>query len=477
MPELTSQLPLRQRRDRPVRARACGLVVALFAFGAGLAAAPAAFAGEVVLWACHGPAGQGLGLLPFSSVASGDGVTSAAVGCAGSVAPSSVDGLSASFSRPDPAGGSVASWQLTVPTGVTLDDVSVRRATTGFGGAQQPTDLQAYSLWTPTSVLDFSSLTDASDVALTGPLSAAATGPQVQIGVSCGDYAAHRCDAPAGGGTVGVSFSSIALTVTDASVPEGAVGGVQSVAAGELNLSVSGSDSGLGLESLSASLDGQTVASSALGGATCANLSAGPGIDLPLNAACPAQVVGVPLTVDLSTVTDGRHLLTVALTDAAGTTATLVNQEIDVINHPAGSTPSVTIKVGTVGDGSTGSGASSTATQNVCEDAALTVRLADRPLRLSHGRLVLKRKKRYHFGGRLTCVTNGHRVGASRNTVVDLSFKVHRHTLDHFGTATDANGRISVDVACASTRTIVFTYTSPTGTVTQASLHVLVRRR
>jgi hypothetical protein len=465
-------------RAAVVRGRTVGLVLGACVFGGAFVAVPQALAGTVVLWACHGPAGQGLGSAPFSSVASGDGLASAGAGCNGSVVPSSDDGLSATFSRPDPAGGSTASWALTVPAGVTLNDVIAQRSTTGFGGAVQPGDPQAYSVWTPAGVLESSTLAAAPDAALTGSLSAPASGTQVELGVSCGLYAGYRCAAPAGGGTVGVDFSSVALNVTDSSVPEGAVGGVQSVAAGSLNLVVDATDSGLGLESLNASLDGETVASAQLGGASCADLSTGSEIDLPLDAACPPEVVGVPLTVNVANVPDGRHQLTVTVTDAAGTTTALVNQEIEVLNHPPSTTPSVTVSVGTIGGsgGSSSSAGSSASTQNACADAQLSVRLSDRPLRVAHGHLVLRRGKRYLYRGRLTCVVNGQRTGAPRNTVVDLSFKLRHHTRNHFGTTTNAKGQIWVVVACASKRTIVFTYTSPTGVVTKTSLRVVTRR-
>jgi hypothetical protein len=228
---------------------------------------------------------------------------------------------------------------------------------------------------------------------------------------------------------------------------------------------------------LRATLDGQTVASAQLGGASCTDLSSGPEVDLPLDADCPAEVVGVPLPVDLSSVPDGRHLLVVSVTDAAGTTASLINQQIEVLNHPASTTPSVTVSVGTLGGEGSGGSGESAATQNPCADAALSIRLADKPLRVVHGRLVLRRGKRYLYRGRLTCVTNGQRTGAPRNTVVDLRFKVRSHGYNHFGTTTNARGRISVVVACKSTRTIVFSYTSPTGVVTQTSLHVVTRKR
>jgi hypothetical protein len=477
-------LAARNRHGARMGSRTVALVIGACTFGGALAIAPTALAGTVVLWACHGPAGQGLGTAPFTSVASHDGVVSD-TGCDDTVDPSSDQGLSASFSRPDPAAGSIALWQLAVPAGTTLNDVSAQRATAGFGGAVQPSDPQAYSLWTSDSLLESSSLADASDTPLSGPLYAPATGAQVQLRVSCAAYAGSGCAAPSGGGTVGVDFSSIALNVTDSSVPQGAVGGVQSVVAGSLNLIVDATDSGLGLYSLNASLDGQTVASAQLGGVSCTDLSTGSVIDLPLDADCPSQVVGVPISVNVANVPDGMHLLRVTVTDAAGTTASLVNQEIEVLNHPAPQIPSVTVSIGTAGSsgstvsaaGTTNSVGVSTSARTACAGAVLSVRLSDKPLGISHGRLVLRRGKRYRYRGRLTCLVNGRRTGAPRNSVVDVGSKVRDRYYKVLRTKTNAKGQISVAMACSSTRTIVFSYTSSSGGVAEASLRVVTRKR
>lgn len=475
----------------PTGVRAAALVISGCTLGGALVVAPSATAATVVLWACHGPAGQALGTAPLTSVASGDGVVND-VGCDGTVDPSSDDGLSASFSRPDPAADSVALWQVLVPAGATLNDVSAERSTTGFGGAPQPSDPQTYSLWTSDGPLESSSLADASDVPLTGAVDVPASGTQVELGVSCSSSNSSRCAAPISGGTVGADFSSIALNVTDASVPEGAVGGVQSVVAGSLNLVADATDSGLGLYSLDASLDGQTVASAQLGGQSCRDLSTGSVVDLPLDADCPSEVAGVPLTADVADVPDGMHLLSVSVTDAAGTTASLVNQEIEVLNHGPSQTPSVTVSVGTAGSGGSattgaaggvaGSGGSTStagvlaSTHDPCAHAALSVRLSSKPLRVAHGQLVLRRGKRYRYRGQLTCLVKKRRTGAPRNIVVEVGYRIRNRYHKDLRTKTKAGGQISVALASASTRTIVFSYAPPTGPVTKARLRVVIRK-
>jgi hypothetical protein len=243
---------------------------------------------------------------------------------------------------------------------------------------------------------------------------------------------------------------------------------------------------------LTASLGGQTVASAQLGGQSCKDLSPGPVVDLPLDADCPPEVVGVPLAVDLADVPDGMHLLTVTVTDAAGTATSLVNQEIEVLNHPASRTPSVTVSVGTAGsdgsstaggpDGGTGSEGSTSAagilaaTRSPCAHAAVSVRLSSRPLRIAHGQLVLRRGRRYRYRGQLTCLVEKRRTAAPRNTVVEVGYRRRNRYHEDLRAKTKAKGRFSVALAYTSTRTIVFSYTSPTGAVTRARLRVVIRK-
>jgi hypothetical protein len=339
----------------------CGVVVVLSSTAALSASALAA--GTATLWACHGPTGQPLGAASVTAATSGDGTAAPyAGGCNGQESALSDGGLQATFSRPDPAGTSGASWRLAVPSGVSLDSLAVQRATTGFGGAQQLGDPQAYTAQTSAGVLETARLDDASDVPLAGQLvSDSASGDHVSLGVSCALDDASRCAAPASGGTVGVDIGSIALTVTDPSPPTGAVGGLQDPASGALSLSIAASDAGLGLSAATATLDGSETSSVPLGPASCSDLSApGPEIDLPYDSGCPAVVTGASLDLDLSTVPVGPHHLVVTVADAAGNVTTLVDREITVEAPPATSplSVSVTLAVG-AGSGDSGPGGGS----------------------------------------------------------------------------------------------------------------------
>ncbi|MGA9316335.1 MAG: hypothetical protein WBV77_17115, partial [Solirubrobacteraceae bacterium] len=88
----------------------------------------AAGAASVELWACHGPQEEALGTGPFEYTAGGDGRT-ATYGDGCNEAGDDTGGLAATFSDPDPAGRSLALWQLNVPSGVALESLRIKRET------------------------------------------------------------------------------------------------------------------------------------------------------------------------------------------------------------------------------------------------------------------------------------------------------------------------------------------------------------
>jgi len=123
-----------------------------------------------------------------------------------------------------------------------------------------------------------------------------------------------------------LAVASVAAAADDVQPPDGAVGGVQSQAAGVLHLSVLATDGGVGLDRASAALDGAPVAEAAYGNGEC----------------CPA-VGTVTLDVDTTAVADGAHVLTVVVADAAGNAKTLVDQTITVLNTPPKNRPTVSM--------------------------------------------------------------------------------------------------------------------------------------
>src|SRR5262249_9562203 len=156
---------------------------------------------------------------------------------------------------------------------------------------------------------------------------------------------------------IGVDVSAIALGVTDPSPPVAAVGGITDPAAGTLSLAVRATDSGLGLSSAAASVDGTPTSTVDIGGAGCAPLSGGAEgpVNLALGASCPSVADNVTLTVPTTSLPDGPHHLVVTVRDAAGNVATVADQTITVRNTLPVTQSSTTLTVGT-GSTDTGGG-------------------------------------------------------------------------------------------------------------------------
>jgi hypothetical protein len=463
---------------------------------AAVLACGAAQAGEVLLWACHGPGGEALGDAPFVSSAAGDGIAGEYGG--GCAQATGAGGLSATFSRPDPAGGSKASWQLAVPAGVTLASLRLVRATSGFGGVPVAGDPQSYRAQTSSMSIEFASLQDSSDVSLSGELSLTPVeGRFLRLGVDCELPAIDTCASPPEG-TVGVDVSSIALGVLDSTSPTGGLTGVQSPIAGTLRLLLDASDTGLGLASAEASLDERVSVFVRLGEGSCPERPvAGATIDLRLGAECPGSVSGVPLLLDTRALGDGRHQLRVRVTDAAGNTTMIADRTVDVRNGktPSGIKATVTLGVGGLSAGGPGAGRSHggrashggenggnggvrgfSAANGVCRAPRLFMRLASKPLRYArHHVPVLRARRRYRYRGRLTCLMGDRRVSAPTGTVVRVLYRIGRHThRSGRGTMTVHRGRLRALLGYRSDRTIIFRYRARNGEIAQVKIRVRI---
>jgi hypothetical protein len=262
----------------------------------------------------------------------------------------------------------------------------------------------------------------------------------------------------------------------------GAVGGVASPAVGVIELSLDATDGELGLAGATATLDGVTVAAARFTAATCAPppLSAevaGAIAESSPQARCPTVVTNVALAVDTRSVPDGPHQLVVSVTDGAGNLTTLLERTITVANTQAAQPSSVTLALGsgaptTGGSGAGGGGGGnpsgpggrggaggvlgSTSTRSTCASPRLSMVLAQRPLRVSRGVVVLRANRRYRYTGRLTCLLGGRRVAAPVRTAVEVIDHVGRRTIVKRATAVRAAGRIVVMLAYSSSRTILF---------------------
>ena len=226
---------------------------------------------------------------------------------------------------------------------------------------------------------------------------------------------------------------AVALGAADGTAPTGSVGGVRSPASGTLELLLYASDTGSGLSSAEATLDGAPPAVVQLG--ACPEPGPGP--------ECPESVSGVALTLDTTAVADGERPLRVRVTDGAGNTATLVDQAIVVRNapHATGTVASVTVGVGSTdssgsgtggGEGQSGQqgggrGSSLSLQRKRCRAPRLRMGLArPRPQWFTRPKFVpvLRFGGHYIYKGRLTCRVSGRRVSAPRGTPVNVFFRV-----------------------------------------------------
>lgn len=436
--------------------RIAGLIGAVLVLSAG-----AASARPVALWGCHGPLGQPLGAAGLIATQAGDGATFAAAG-----ACESATGLVASFSRPDPAGGSVASWRADVPAQTTLQGARLVRTITTAAAPYGAGTAQRYRFSAGGAVLESINLLDVWATP-PGTVIASASGTSATAGVDCQRPADERCAAAAPGA---VTIGALVLDVDDPAPPRGSVGGLRSPARGVLTLEVNAADDGVGLASARAIVDGAPLGQVALDARCAADLDpATPALDVPLGG-CARQASRVALPVDLSGQQVGAHRLQVRVVDAAGNEADVYDGELAVAGPDSVFTPTVTLKVGdprppAPGGGAGGAGSpSAPGTVPQCLRPQLSMALDQRPLRVSRGRPVLRAKGRYRFRGRLTCRAGKVRRSAARGVPVEVLNRVGRRTFGVTGATTTTGGRWTMILSYRTSRTLIFRHRSASGT-------------
>jgi hypothetical protein len=267
--------------------------------------------------------------------------------------------------------------------------------------------------------------------------------------------------------------SSTTLGVRD-STPSGAVGEVQSPAeAGStLSLTIDASDTGSGLASAQASIDGNTAS-----------------VSLCSVPPCPEVVSNIPLSIDVGTA--GSHVLLVTVTDAVGNTGTLLEAPIEVLDPVPPGSNTVTVGISAMHDGPPVESPEEEPAHKhplkeppprvppVCPSPMLEMRLASKPLGYTRkGVPVLRRGRRYRFTGRLTCLHGRRRASAPDGTPVRVLYKVGRRTLTaEDGTMRVHRGSLSAMFAFESARTIIFRYSQAGGEDVEVRIGVAIARR
>jgi hypothetical protein len=284
------------------------LLVALAVAVVALSTPVSARAGEARLWACHGPDGGALGASFDVFKSAGTFVTPTSSGpCS-----TSSDSIRVGFTNTTPPEGSFAVLHLSAPVNVRVQGVRIGRGATGPG----------YFARTATEELEALEEPGTRD----GESDYAATGSWVELGLRC---ASAGCDMTG----AALEFRSLAFDVLDDFAPSFTLSGLPAYAAGATQVVVDARDTGIGLASARARLDGVPVGAGALGLAACRDLSPGDArIDLPLSEDCPTSR-RITLALDSTLVADGTHRLEVTVTDGAGN-ADVQGVDLKVVNHP-----------------------------------------------------------------------------------------------------------------------------------------------
>jgi hypothetical protein len=273
-------------------------------------------------------------------------------------------------------------------------------------------------------------------------------------------------------GTAALAWaSSVALLAASpaaADAPPSAAVARHSPVAGDMVLIVSARDD-VKLESTAAAIDYAQVASGSLCPADNDN-------------GCTKQ--DATLTIDTTPYRDGIHHLVVTVSDAAGNVATIVDEDFEVFNHPPVGSPTATLEIGSSGTAVHGadkqdssSGGVQGASSSSCTSPKLSMFLSQKPLRVSKGVPVLLKGKRYRFTGRLTCVIKGKRKSAPIRTRIDVYNVVKGKTVRKGATSVRAEGKVTLLLSYASSRTIEFRYRSADGKTTKVRIKVRIARK
>jgi hypothetical protein len=128
-------------------------------------------------------------------------------------------------------------------------------------------------------------------------------------------------------------------------------------------------------------------------------------------------------------------------------------------------------------NGSNNGGGVEGANESSCKSPRLSMSLAQKPLRVSHGVPVLLKNKSYRFTGRLTCLVKNTRRSAEKGTRVEVRNIVRGKTVRKPSGKVGNGGKITVVLKSATSRTIEFRFTNADGKSSKVSIKVRIAQR
>ena len=284
------------------------------------------------------------------------------------------------------------------------------------------------------------------------------------------------------GTAVLVGTTAIALTAAPAHASvSGTLSGYPSPAGGlrpedrAVTVVVSGRSTGAPLTDATMTVDGAPAGVAAFGCTT---------------ADCTVADAKISLTT--TDYTDGMHHMLVTVRNQGGETST-VPGDIEIWNNrpscvppdsPPGTPCSAQLSIGSdptaeqpsPGPGGGGGGVQG-ATKSSCKSPRLSMSLAQKPLRISHGVPVLLKNKRYRFTGRLTCVVNGKRRSAAKGTKIAVRNVIGKKTYRRPSTKVGNGGKITILLKYPRSRTIEFRFTNAEGKTSKVRIKVRIAKR
>jgi hypothetical protein len=225
---------------------------------------------------------------------------------------------------PGANGGRVARWRFDAPADVRIVRIAATRRTTGLAKSQQPNDV-GYSLTTEPAP----GIIETCDTGEASPCVADLVDPidkqgldkaALQFAVTCNGDETNICPH-----AVRADVGSVVLGLGDGMVPT--VSGVRLTDDGDLSgvarVVFDAADRGGGLYRTVVKVDGRPfrVVPMAGGGCADANPADADAYQFTVPAPCPPSATGVPLAIDVRSLTAGPHSVEFGVEDAAGNVA------------------------------------------------------------------------------------------------------------------------------------------------------------